>query len=244
VTEALREAAADGRLTAFDRTHDITEHARAVAQVAGWAREVRRARHEHRGSLRGGRKALSLAYLNSMHGAPRWQIERLARAAVRRLLPALQNIISRLPAAERQAVATDEEGYLRSHIQTLAQLSTLARKAGDEYERIDEGFGAVEMAALEAHGMLRRAADLARRCTDDGDPPGWGAALLRRGADEATAVAGEALDKLATDRFDVLAEDSWRRRKGAMVRYAHAAGGIAPPLELLYHSRGSAFRAY
>lgn len=242
VCAAEAEARADGRLAAFDRTHDLPELAGHIAGIAQALASVRKALGERRTSARHGGESLS--DLRSIFGPPQWQIRRLARLAISRWLPAVQNIISRLPPSERSAAVEDGQIRLRGHLLALSKLSTLCRKASDEYGRWERGYGAVDHAVLESASMVTYARELAHRMEDDGSEVGRLAGPLRCAANEAASEAVGALTKLATERFDVMNVEAWVRHKGDMVRFGRATGGIAPGLEVLYHAKGSKFLGY
>jgi hypothetical protein len=89
--------------------------------------------------------------------------------------------------------------------------------------------------------MVGEAKELARRMVGDGS--GFAKSLRARVA-EARSYAIAGLDELAYERFKLLRQQVWSRRKADMVKFGHATGGIGPDLEALYHARGSKFVAH
>lgn len=239
--EAESEAFADGRLSMFARHHDAPEYAAHVARAAAWLCGIREARHEREQSQRFGGRVESLTYLSAYYGPPQWQVRSLASVAVKRWLPAVQNIISRLPAGEQHAAAHEAQQRLGEHIDRLGKLHSMCRKPRDEYKRWESGFGAVDQAIIESTAMIGYAKELAGRMVDDGTPHGQLTGPLRTCVGAALETAVEALDRLAVSRFEVMKVDAWCYRKADMVAFAHDTGGISPGLEVLYHSRGSKF---
>jgi hypothetical protein len=244
--ESEAQAREEGRLTRFDLEHDITEFGGAVRAVAGWrgdAEEARRQRDESNRFRRG--KGQSLGELHAIAGPPQWRIRALAHQTVRRWLPAVQNMISRLPPSERQAAKEDGEAMLRGYLLTLCKLHTLCKKPSDEYRRWEDGFGAVDQAIIHSAGMLGYALDLSRRMQDDGTKLGRMVKSLQDRTQRAFDDTTKELQELATSRLHVLDWFAGRRnRRSDLVEFARANGGIAPSLEVSYHAKGSKFMAY
>lgn len=241
--EAEAQAREEGRLDRFDKDHDITEFGGLVGEVAGWRGDAEEARRQRDESIRLLGKGRSLKELHDDAGPPQWQIRRVAVGAIRRWLPAVQNMVNRLPPGERQAAKADAEAMLRRHLLILCKLHTLCKKPSDEYRRWEEGFGAVDQAIIQSFGMVGYALDLSERMQDDGTDLGRMVGRLQRRTQTAFDDARKALQKLAVSRLYVL---DWfaRRRKTELVEFARANGGIAPSLEVKYHAKGSGFVAY
>jgi MgtE intracellular N domain len=233
---------ADGRLRIFDRDHDIEDFARHVVQSAyllGTARvEWQRMTEPSWRARRSVRKAAPSKLLGSQFN-PKAMIRGLARDAIARCLPAIQNIITHLPESDRQAAADDAERVLRNYVRSLGKLRTLVRNLADEYRRWECGFGAVDLAIIEAASMLGYIRELAARME-----PSDGATRLRKRVDEAWNTAVAAMAQLATTRLHVMSLDAWQYHKADMVAFAQADGGIGPDLEVLYHVPGSKFMGY
>jgi len=244
VRDAEVECRRIGRLDHFDRAHDLTEFAGTIGSAAGWVSGIRKARHEREEARRYGGEVESLTYLRAYYGPPQWQIQHLVRTVIRRWLPAMQNIISRLPPGERQAAADAAQLRLRDHLLSLSKLHTMTRKASDEHKRWEFGFGAVDAAIIEGAAMVGYAKEVADRMEDDGTDLGHWADHIRSRAGAAWKSAVEALDELAVKRFDVMKVRVWQYNKADMVRFAHATGGIGPELEVLYHAKGSRMLGY
>ena len=258
-----------GRLSSFDRSHDITEYAECIGGiqgeaggkgdncwrsvgygsvgtgVAGYLGELRNKRHSAEILRRhGGGVPQHLGGLHLTYSPPRTVIRSLAVAAVLRWLPAVQNIISRLPQDERDSAAELAQGWLRDHHLLLARLSTVARKSSDEYERWKSGFGAVDMALIDSWCLLQRSVELARRMIDDDPSTGWRRADLLHRAEKAMADASMGMQELAAERFVVLEVDHFVRNKSGMAEFGHWHGGMGPAVEAMLHAKGSKFIGY
>jgi hypothetical protein len=230
---------ADGRLRVFDRDHDLEDFARHVAQSAhslGTARETWQRKTEPSvRARRSVRRAAPSKLLGSLFNS-KAAIQQFAWDAIARWKPALQNIIARMPETERQAAADHAERLLRDYVRTLSKLHSMVRETGSEYRRWEHGFGAADLALVEALSMIGRAKDFAARME-----PGGTADTLRKRVNAAWDTAVAAMAELATRRFHVMVLDSWQYYKADMVAFAQANGGIGPDLEVLYHARGSTF---
>lgn len=234
-------AQADGRLDRFDQAHNITEFAHAVASVAEWVTAVRLGRHRSANArMLGAAKPQPLAEISSLYGAPQWQIRTLAHRVAFRWLPSMQCIVSRLPMAARQSAADNAQRLIGEFMQSMCRLHALTRKASDEYRRWERGFGALDMAVVQAAGMVAELKDMAEHMEPSADPL-CGELLTR--AREASAEVRGALDMMAPERLSVLAQQAWLRRKADILAFARATGGIAPEVEVLYHAKGSRFVA-
>jgi hypothetical protein len=167
---------------------------------------------------------------------PAAAIRGLAWGAIARWKPAMQNIIARLPLPERQAAAEDAERMLRDYVRTLSKLHALVPDSDSEYRRWEHGFGAADMALVEALSMVGYAKEVAARME-----PGDQADMLRKAVGAAWDTAVTAMAQLAEQRLCTLRLDSWQYHTADMVAFARADGGIGPALEVLYHAPGSKF---
>lgn len=217
-----------GRFHQFDRRTDMEYFAQTATAAAHYSACAQRAHLEGR--------------VGPAQESPKDHIEDVARSSIRCWLPAIQNIISRLPAGERQEEADHAQILLRRFHCTLADLHTLALKIGDERKRwAAGGVGAVDVALVECAMLIGHTRDLAGRMEDDGTDPVTEA--LRRCTVAAWESVVKALANLSDERLEVLRLMVWKR-KGALLSFARAFGGITPAGEARYYKRGSMVPGY
>ncbi len=250
ITEAALEARAggiaDGRLTSFDRSHDLTDLARAIAGLAEAVAKHRghwqRATEPALRAQRSVRKALP-ARVRALF-SPQHAIHGLAQLAISRWSPAMRNIIARLPALEQQAAVDAANATLRAHLILLGRLHMLAADDREEYARWDYGFGALDLAIVENAMLIGEANKLASRMIDDGTAIGALSRSIRNVATRAWAAVLTSLEDTASDRFEVMTLDVWHYNKADMAEFARTDGGMAPEVEVQFHASGSKFLGY
>lgn len=230
------------QLSQLDREHDLPSMATTILQAANtltghreWWREATEP------SVRATR-----ACRKKVPGKPglpftlKALVRGLACAATARWIPAVQNIIAHLPAEESQPAADKALQVLYDYFATMGRLYTLVQDRTAEYARWECGFGAVDLAIVEAVGMVTYADSLATQMVGEG----VGVGLLRRRVAEAETTVVSALADLADRRFEVLQLDAWQYYKAEMAEFASNDGGMHPDLEAVYHVRGSRFTGY
>ena len=177
---------------------------------------------------------------------PRDQIERMAVAVVEHFVPAVQNIVARLPVSERDAAAVELVTVIEERLAELDILHTLARTVGAERKRWEWGFGAVDAAVWVCAAMVGHAYSLAQRlgpvagtCAEEDPAAAGAAAMLRSQAQMAQDRSLEAVRKMNEERQHALFRRVWRRQNADMIAHARATGGISPRLEVMHHAKGS-----
>lgn len=230
-----------GRLLGLERAHDIKKFAMDIRSVASSLAETREARFDAKESRRYGGRHKPVERWHNAYIKPKYRIEELAECSIARWLPAIQNIISRLPEAERLAELITAQKELSSYLLILDKLHTMTKKSSDEYARWKSGYGAVDAAIMASAGILAYAVTLARRIVANSSPIGN---RLRNSANEAWWMTQETLKTLAAQRMQLMTLQVWCEDKPGMVDFARATGGMAPDLEVLYHARGSNFTGH
>lgn len=217
-----------GRLHQFDRHQDVQHFANAVDRAARFSGAAQRAHFEKR--------KLSLS-----DGTPTGHMEGMASAFIRRWLPAIQNIVSRLHAEQRVAAAEHGQILGELFLSRLGGLHTLARKIGDECSRwAAGGVGATDVAVFECALLIHYAHDLASNMEDDGTDTVTG--LLRLNVAEAWDSVVKALARLSDERLEVLRLRAYRDKAGMLA--VGRAGGITPAGAARYFAKGSAVPGY
>jgi hypothetical protein len=224
------------RLTDQDHAHHARELARAVANLCG---TVSQPWDDMRSKWRSKQDTID------MHGTPRARILGLVNAVICRWLPAVQNVGSHLPAAERRAAAEAAEERLREFMRRMASLHAVAGTSVERERQQAWGYGALDAACIEVAAMVGYIKDLAARVVTDGsDGVDAGAAQEQRSrADAAMVDAMAALDTLAKERFRMLAALAWQHHRSDVVAMARRFPefGVSPEVELVYHARRSRF---
>ena len=158
---------------------------------------------------------------------------------MQRWVVAAQCIVTHLPAHEQEAAAHDCQQRFRQFMWDVSKLYTLAASTTDERDRWESGFGAVDMAIIEAVGMVDYLHDMAKRIAVSEETTG-----LLRTIGNARDTAMRALRDLAVERLETLNLTTWRTDKPEMFAFAQADGGGMGPDEAAYfYTRGSKFIA-
>lgn len=266
------------RLSQFNRTHDLDEFSWHLHFVAEWIAKMHEVRSDRETTIQANKiirknpsmdkpikscrpgqppefygPVETLAQMTADYDGPQAQIRHLAFCAAARWLPSMQNIIRRLPLAERQ----DEEDLMKlrldDFLEALSKLSTMCKHPNDEHKRSQSGYGAVDAAYVRSAMLVAHAASTARRMVDDGSDMGKWTDSIRRRVGTAWAKTREDLETLAGVRWKSVHSRAgvqyWSGRTSQLSRrdylkvviFGHATGGVAPSLELLYHANGSSF---
>lgn len=225
----LKYANGLGRLHQFGRYNDMPNFAHCVANAARYSGYAQRAHLEGRAG--------------PIYESPKGHIADMAVSSLRRWLPAIQNIIYRLPEGEQLEAKERGENLLNRFLRTLSDLHTLALKVGDERKRwAASGVGALDVAVVECAQLIHFAHELAGRMEDDGTDSvtKW----LRHYVAESWDMVNKALVSLADERLQVLCVRAWGRDKAGMLMLARENGGITPDGATLYYKKGSRLPAY
>ena len=179
------------------------------------------------------------------HATPRNMLLGLVDDVICRWLPAVQNTISHLPPAAREAAAAQAGRYLQAFLRRVASLHAVAGSAKERERGERWGYGALDAACIEVASMIGYVKDLAAQVVLSGAERihPVDARSLQVAADAALVESIAAIDELAEQRFDALSETVWQHHKADMVAMAKRpdSGGISPDLEAIYHSPRSRF---